>query len=59
MTCEGCANAVRAAIARLAPAAAVAVDLERGEVAIADGIDPAAAAAAIEAAGFGVARPRA
>ena len=56
MTCEGCANAVRGAIARLAPAAAVVVDLERGEVAIPDGIDPAAAAAAIEAAGFGVAR---
>ena len=56
MTCEGCANAVRGAIARLASAAAVVVDLERGEVAISDDVDPAAAAAAIEAAGFGVAR---
>jgi len=56
MTCEGCANAVRGAIARLAPAAAVVVDLERGEVAIAGEIDPAAATAAIEAAGFSVAR---
>jgi copper chaperone len=56
MTCEGCANAVRDAIGRLAPAAAVVVDLERGEVAIADDIDPVAATAVIEAAGFGVAR---
>jgi copper chaperone len=53
MTCGGCAAAVKRAVERASPGAAVTVSLERGEVEIAGG-DVAAARAAIAAAGFGV-----
>lgn len=54
MTCDGCARAVKAAVGRVAPGAAVRVDLAAGKVAIEGAVpDEARLKAAIEAAGFG------
>jgi len=54
MSCAGCVAAVQRAVAAVAPGRAVAVDLARGEVALAEAADRAAAAAAIRRAGFTV-----
>jgi copper chaperone len=54
MSCAGCVAAVRRAVEAVAPGGALAVDLARGEVALADHADRDAAAAAIRRAGFTV-----
>ena len=55
MTCDGCANAVRRSIGKVAPAAKVEIELASGRVRV-DGTDDATAVArAIEGAGFTVA----
>lgn len=56
MTCEGCANAVRRSVARVAPDARVAIDLASGRVTVDGRADEAAVIAAIEKAGYDVAR---
>lgn len=55
MTCDGCANAVRRSVAKVAPAATVSVELASGKVAIKGDADRAAVVAAIERAGYTVA----
>ncbi|MGH6880450.1 heavy-metal-associated domain-containing protein [Hypericibacter sp.] len=52
MNCGHCAGTIRHALSRLAPESAVAVDLDRGEVSLAADLDPAAAIAAMKAAGY-------
>lgn len=52
MTCGGCAKAVERAVGTAAPGAGPKVDLDKGEVSFADGVDPAVVARAIERAGF-------
>jgi copper chaperone len=52
MTCGGCADAVRRAVRKVAPEAAVEVDLAGGRVAVSPAPDAAAVAAAIARAGF-------
>jgi copper chaperone len=54
MSCAGCVAAVKRAVDAVSPGGSVAVDLARGEVALATGIDRDAAAAAIRRAGFTV-----
>jgi copper chaperone len=56
MTCQGCVNSVKAAVARVDPAARVTVDLAAGRVAIEATTPPAAFERAIEAAGYDVRR---
>lgn len=55
MTCQGCVRAVTKAIGRVAPDAAVTVDLPTGTVTVAGSPDKAAVEKAIAGAGFGVA----
>jgi len=55
MTCQGCVNAVRQAVAGVAPGRPVTVTLATGEVEVAEGTNAAAIAGAIEQAGFVVA----
>jgi copper chaperone len=56
MTCQGCVNAIRQAVAGVAPGQAVTVTLATGEVQVVAGKASAAAiAGAIERAGFVVA----
>ena len=55
MNCGHCAGTIRHALSRLAPESAVTVDLDRGEVSLAADLDPAAAIAAMKAAGYGAA----
>jgi copper chaperone len=52
MTCEGCVRSVTRAIARIAPAARVSVDLGAGRVSIENGPDEAQVAGAVTKAGF-------
>jgi len=54
MTCQGCVAAVTRAVGAVAPGGSIAVDLARGEVALADDADRDAATAAIRRAGFTV-----
>jgi copper chaperone len=54
MSCAGCVAAVKRAVDAALPGSAVAVDLARGEVALAADADRDAAAAAIRRAGFTV-----
>lgn len=56
MTCGGCVASVKKALADLAGGAPVKVDLATGQVEIADTIDRQRAIAAIEDAGYDVAR---
>lgn len=56
MSCSGCVSAVEAATARAAPGATITASLERGEVRVEGGGEPAAIAAAIENAGYDVIR---
>ena len=55
MTCDGCANAVRRSIGKVAPAARVEVELASGRVRIDGSTDAASVTRAIESAGFKVA----
>lgn len=55
MTCDGCANAVRRSIGKVAPAARVEVQLQNGRVRVDGTEDIAGVTRAIEAAGFTVA----
>ncbi|MBL8705571.1 MAG: heavy-metal-associated domain-containing protein [Rhodospirillales bacterium] len=55
MTCDGCANAVRRSIGKVAPAARVEIELASGRVRVDGTADAAAVARAIEGAGFKVA----
>lgn len=52
MTCEGCVRAVRNAVSRVAPGAAIEVDLDSGRLTVSEAIDDATIARAIEEAGF-------
>ncbi len=52
MTCGGCVRAIRAAVARVAPAAAVHADVGTRAVSVEGAPDAAAVDAAIAAAGF-------
>ena len=52
MTCDGCVRAVTRAIARAAPAAKVAVDLQAGRVTVDGEAPPERVAQAVAAAGF-------
>lgn len=52
MACEGCANSVRSAVAKVAPAARVEVDLAARKVAVAGAPSREAVAAAIVKAGY-------
>lgn len=54
MTCGGCVASVKRALADLAAGTPVKVDLESGQVEIADTIDKVRAIAAIEDAGYDV-----
>lgn len=56
MTCEGCANAVRRSIGKVAPEAKVEVQLAAGKVRVDGDVERAAVADAIQRAGFTVAR---
>ena len=55
MTRDGCANAVRRSIGKVAPAARVEIELKSGLVRVEGTEDTAAVARAIEGAGFTVA----
>jgi len=55
MTCDGCANAVRRSIGKVAPSARVEIELKTGRVSVNGTEDAAAIARAIEGAGFKVA----
>jgi copper chaperone len=55
MTCQGCVNAVRQAVAAVAPGQAVTVTLATGEVEVTGEAGAPAIAGAIERAGFLVA----
>ena len=55
MTCDGCANAVRRSIGKVAPAAKVEIELQSGRVRVDGTEDAAAVTRAIEGAGFKVA----
>lgn len=61
MTCGGCANAVKRALARVPGVTGATVDLAAGRAVVQGGARPEELVAAIEAAGFGasVARDRA
>ncbi|TWA89924.1 copper chaperone [Azospirillum brasilense] len=52
MTCGGCARSVTNAIGKLAPGAAVTVDLDAGTVAVEGGVAPETVRKAVEGAGF-------
>lgn len=52
MTCGGCARSVTGAINRIAPQAAVSVDLPSGRVTVDGEADEAAIKGAVEGAGF-------
>lgn len=52
MTCQGCARAVTNAIRRVAPAAAVSVDVEGGRVRVDGPADDRTVQAAVTQAGF-------
>ena len=52
MSCDHCRSAVTAAIRKLAPQARVEVDLDSGEVTVAEAGDRQAVAAAIRSAGY-------
>ncbi len=54
MTCGGCAAAIKRAIARVDPGAAVDVDLKGGQVHVQSGRDAATLRSAIETAGYQV-----
>jgi len=54
MTCGGCAAAIKRAIARVDPAAAVDVDLKGGQVHVQSARDAATLRSAIETAGYQV-----
>jgi copper chaperone len=54
MTCGGCAASVKNALASIAGGTPVKVDLQSGQVEIADSVDKARAIAAIEDAGYDV-----
>ena len=54
MTCGGCVASVKSALSAIAGGTPVTVDLQSGQVEIADGIDKARAIAAIEDAGYDV-----
>lgn len=54
MTCSGCAAAVKTAAEKAAPGSAPKVDLEAGQLTLADGADLAAVVKAVERAGFSV-----
>lgn len=55
MTCDGCANAVRRSIGKVAPSAKVEIELASGRVRVDGTEDASAVARAIESAGFKVA----
>lgn len=55
MTCDGCANAVRRSIGKVAPDAKIDIELASGRVLVEGADDTAAIARAIEGAGFKVA----
>lgn len=55
MTCDGCANAVRRSIGKVAPTARVEIELASGRVRVDGTEDAAAVARAIEGAAFTVA----
>ena len=55
MTCDGCANAVRRSIGKVAPAARVEIELASGRVRVHGVEDAAVVTRAIEGAGFTVA----
>lgn len=54
MTCDGCVGAVKRAIKRAAPDAAIEIDLSSGKVQVETAIPSAAVIDAIRAAGFAV-----
>jgi copper chaperone len=54
ITCGGCANSIKKALAVAAPGAEVAVDIEKGAVKVGDPADRAKVVAAIEDAGYDV-----
>ena len=54
MTCGGCVNSVKSAVAAAAPGATVSVDLKSGEVAIDTAAPRQAIVTAIEDAGYDV-----
>lgn len=53
MTCDGCANAVRRALSRVAGVERAEVDLARGRAVVAGVARPEDLVAAVKAAGFG------
>jgi len=52
MHCQGCVNAIRAAVAAASPDAVIEADLGAHELRITGASDPQAARHAVEAAGF-------
>jgi copper chaperone len=54
ITCGGCANSIKKALASAAPGSEVIVDIEGGKVKVAGGADRARVVDAIEGAGFDV-----
>ena len=52
MTCDGCANSVKRAIAVVEPTATVDVDLDAGTVSVDGATSPDSIGPAVEAAGF-------
>lgn len=54
ITCGGCANSIRKALAAAVPGSNVAVDIDSGEVTVDGGVDRAQVVDAIEGAGFDV-----
>lgn len=54
ITCGGCANSIRKALARAAPGAEVEVDIPAGKVKVDGKADRASVVEAIEGAGFDV-----
>lgn len=56
MSCDHCVQSVKREVGKRAPGTQISVDLAAGEVEIHAAVEPAAAAAAIRAAGFHVER---
>lgn len=54
ITCGGCANSIKKALASAAPGTEVAVDIEGGKVKVEGQVDRAKVVDAIEGAGFDV-----
>lgn len=54
ITCGGCANSIKKALAGAAPGAGVEIDIPAGKVTVGGAPDRAAVVAAIESAGFDV-----